>query len=222
MRRALKRSRKRTQTRAAVGNADSDSNSDSDDEDTVRVSVRGACVYFFTSVSVKSSLKLMHALEEASCFAVRHKLDQVTLMVNSDGGCCQSALSAYDYIRCQMTQTRVHAVVVGMCASAATLMLLACERREMFPNARMLVHEVRGGMTGDTLRVSKDEMTNLQSIDRSMKQIYKKHTTLDGPQIDCLLGGEREMTAEEAVKHGFVHAIRPVVGERLTPDKRDA
>ena len=73
---------------------------------------------------------------------------EISMYINSPGGQVTSALAIYDTM--QYIKSPVSTVVMGMAASAGSLILTAGEagQRIALPNARIMVHQPSGGAQG--------------------------------------------------------------------------
>lgn len=84
----------------------------------------------------------------------------VTIRLNSNGGSLFEAMSIIDNIRNSSVQ--VTGIVDGVAASAAAVILQACDKRVMQPNARLMIHRPSG--------VAEGEAEDMESYVALMKQ----------------------------------------------------
>ena len=74
------------------------------------------------------------------------------------------------------------AVILGMCASAATYPALACDTVEMKPNSKFLVHPVSGGLYGTIEELEKD-LDYMVDMEGRMIAIYAAKTGLSPEEV---------------------------------------
>lgn len=128
--------------------------------------------------------------------------------INCDGGLVSEGLRIYDVLR--TSGKTFHCNIEGGCHSMAIVLLLAApkENRTANPNARALIHEVRGGswdaLTADQLRGLADEIENEQN---AILDIYAERTGYDRAELETLMKEEKVRTAQELLKYGFISKI---------------
>jgi ATP-dependent Clp protease protease subunit len=132
--------------------------------------------------------------------------DDIKLYINSPGGSVTSALAMYDTM--QHIKADVSTICIGQAASAAAV-LLACGakgKRFSLPNARILIHQVAGGMEG----VQKDveiQAKEMLRIKNQINEILSRHTGQTIKKIEQDTDRDYFMTADEAKKYGIVDKI---------------
>ena len=128
--------------------------------------------------------------------------------INCDGGLVSEGLRIYDVLR--TSGKTFHCNIEGGCHSMAIILLLAApkENRTANPNARALIHEVRGGswdaLTAEQLRGLADEIENEQN---AILDIYAQRTGHDRAELETLMKEEKVRTAQELLKYGFISKI---------------
>lgn len=128
--------------------------------------------------------------------------------INCDGGLVSEGLRIYDVLR--TSGKTFHCNIEGGCHSMAIILLLAApkENRTANPNARALIHEVRGGswdaLTAEELRGLADEIENEQN---AILDIYAQRTGHDRAELETLMKEEKVRTAQELLKYGFISKI---------------
>lgn len=132
----------------------------------------------------------------------------ITIYMNSPGGSVNAGFAIYDAIRFIKPEVRI--VCTGLCASIATIILQAPEKKNRFtmPNCEFMIHQplIRGGITGS---VSNIEITSEEIIKtrRKLNEILSKETgqPLDKVEKDC----DRDfwMSSSEAVEYGLVTKV---------------
>ncbi len=65
--------------------------------------------------------------------------DPITMVIDSGGGDTIASLAFCDFMQ-YVLEAPVHGIVTGMCGSAATFILLHCEKRLGMPHSLYLIH----------------------------------------------------------------------------------
>lgn len=131
----------------------------------------------------------------------------VELVINSPGGNAIDGFAIYN--RLKASGAKVVAKVVGMCASAASIIAMAADEIDVAQNAIMMIHKASGGMFG-TAEELKAKAETLTKIDQAMIGIYASRTGHTEAEITKLLSqGDHWMSADEAKSEGFATKIIP-------------
>ena len=132
--------------------------------------------------------------------------EDIKLYINSPGGSVTSAMALYDTM--QHVKADVSTICIGQAASAAAV-LLACGaagKRYSLPNARVLIHQVMGGVEGQQKDVEIQAREMLR-IKNQINQILAKHTGQNIKKIEQDSDRDYFMTADEAKKYGIIDKI---------------
>lgn len=132
--------------------------------------------------------------------------EDIKLYINSPGGSVTSAMALYDTM--QHVKADVSTICIGQAASAAAV-LLACGaagKRFSLPNARVLIHQVMGGVEGQQKDVEIQAREMLR-IKNQINQILAKHTGQNIKKIEHDSDRDYFMTADEAKKYGIIDKI---------------
>jgi ATP-dependent protease ClpP protease subunit len=168
-------------------------------------------IHFYAPVSDKDVLelnKILRSLDvEMQCLALRLKIPSIPieLHIHSPGGDLFSGLAAVDVIKSIKSPT--HSYVEGSAASAATLMSVVADKRTMYKNSYMLIHQISTLMLHGKFEEFKDEMENQTNIMNLIKNIYFEHTKLTEEKIDELLKHDLWLDAETCLEYGLVDEI---------------
>lgn len=144
----------------------------------------GSDIYFFDAIDDESQLILQQMLKHCVAQFLGEHIqeiltqtlsDTITIHLNSPGGYAYSGLALYDFIK--TLQVPITCVVEGTCASAATLILLACEERRMSDNSVFLMHQCSWGAWGDN-RYMQDEAENSRKLMARLRAIYMEETDI--------------------------------------------
>lgn len=132
--------------------------------------------------------------------------EDIKLYINSPGGAVTSAMALYDTM--QHIKADVSTICLGQAASAAAV-LLACGakgKRFSLPNARVLIHQVMGGVEGQQKDVE-IQAREMMRIKNQINAILAKHTNQPISKIEKDTDRDYFMTAEEAKKYGIIDKI---------------
>jgi ATP-dependent Clp protease protease subunit len=131
---------------------------------------------------------------------------EVSMYINSPGGMVTSGLAIYDTM--QFVRPPVSTLCVGQAASMGSLLLAAGQKglRFALPNARILVHQPKGGFEGQAtdIMLHAQEILNLK---KRLNEIYMKHTGQLLNKIEDALERDNFMTAEMAEDFGLVDKV---------------
>lgn len=132
--------------------------------------------------------------------------EDIKLYINSPGGSVTSAMALYDTM--QHVKADVSTICIGQAASAAAV-LLACGakgKRFSLPNARVLIHQVMGGVEGQQKDVE-IQAREMMRIKNQINNILAKHTGQPVAKIEKDTDRDYFMVAEEAKKYGIIDKI---------------
>lgn len=132
----------------------------------------------------------------------------LTVRVNSPGGSVFAAMAIKRLLEARAAIAPVSIEVVGLAASAATLITSAIGIPvRMATGAMMLIHPARMSVDGLTAEEMQAEAEGLEKVRLGIRAIYKAKTGLDDAELDALMAKESYLTAEEAVHLGFADAM---------------
>ena len=167
-------------------------------------------IYFYSGVETKNVLGLNKALRELageilhSSVVLECSQADIFLHVNSHGGDLFSGLAAMDEIR--KSKVPVISIVDGCAASAATLMTIAADKRQINKHAYMLIHQLSSGMWGK-YKEMKDEMENVDNMMKTIREIYLEYTKIPKKKLNEILDRDLWFDAETCLKYGLVDEI---------------
>lgn len=141
---------------------------------------------------------------------------RVDIELHSCGGSCIEGYAIYDALR--VSGKEISCTVVGTCASMATVILLAAplERRAMYPNARLLIHNphfpsLEGMATIETLTSALD---SLQGEKERMMAIYMERTGKTREELEAQMATDAWFGSEKAIELGFVSHVVPLASAK--------
>ena len=162
-------------------------------------------IYDLFEVDATSPKKLAKDLEDADG-------DDVVVEVNSPGGYVTAGSELYTALRTYKGAVTID--VVGQAASAASVAAMARHNR-IAPTATLMIHNVSmDGVSGDYHDMDKASAT-LQELTKSMANAYVDKTGVDRQQILKMMDEERTITADDAVKEGFIDELIPEAEEKV-------
>lgn len=132
----------------------------------------------------------------------------IKLSISSYGGSVFDALAMYNALR--QHDADIEVVVMGVAASAASLVAMAGDKIVMPENAFMMVHNPLNFAYGNAedLREMADV---LDKIGASLIATYVARTGLPEEEVKALLDAETWLNAEEAVAKGFADELQPAL-----------
>ena len=128
----------------------------------------------------------------------------VEVQINSPGGDMFEGFAIYNLLR-----EHPHAVtikIMGMAASAASIIAMAGDKVEIAASSFIMIHNcwVLAGGNRNELR---DVADWLEPFDRSMCEVYSERTGKDVKTIAKMLDSETWLSGSQAVADGFADAI---------------
>ncbi len=131
---------------------------------------------------------------------------EIKLYINSPGGSVTAALAIYDTM--QYVKPDVITVCIGQAASAAAVLLAAgtTGKRMSLPNARVMIHQVMGGVEGQ-VRDVEIQTKEMVRIKHQINDILIKHTGQSLKKIETDTDRDFFMTPEEAKAYGLIDKV---------------
>lgn len=141
---------------------------------------------------------------------------EVAVEINSPGGDFFAGLAIYNGLRASGKKITVK--VLGLAASAASLVAMAGDTIEMAENSFLMVHKTLTGMlaNADGMRETAEV---LDKFDAGLVSIYAKRTGKSAEEITALLEAETWMSAQEAFDAGFATAVIPALAIKASFDE---
>lgn len=134
---------------------------------------------------------------------------EITLYINSPGGCVTDGLAVYDVIR--LLKAPVRTVCMGTCASMGAILFLAGEKREMMEHGRIMVHDPAFGgghdIGGKKPHQIQSELDDLNRCRESLAKIIAERTGRSLEEIYKVTANDTYFSAKEAVEFGLATDI---------------
>ncbi|MCU0082174.1 head maturation protease, ClpP-related [Streptococcus danieliae] len=130
--------------------------------------------------------------------------EDVLIEINSGGG--EVFAGSEIFTKLKAYEGKVTAHVVGLAASAASVVLMGADEIEISPTAQIMIHNAWSYAIGD----SKDmlhEAEILEGINQSIMNAYTMKTARSKEELQELMEAETWMGAERAVELGFADRI---------------
>lgn len=128
----------------------------------------------------------------------------ITVAIHSPGGDFFEGLAIYNVLR--EYPGRVTVKIVGLAASAASIIAMAGDEIQMSESAFIMIHRAWSAVVGNR-RDLEYAIKALDAFDNAMADIYSARTGRSKDDIIALMDGETWLSGVEAVNTGFADAI---------------
>lgn len=169
-----------------------------------RVNIKGAIIsnndewiYDMFDMEATSPRMVSEALAEANG-------EDVEVIINSGGGSLFEASEIYTELR--EYEGHVEVKVVGVAASAASIIMTAGDHVKISPTAQIMIHNGRVVEMGDRHTMKKTSET-LENIDKTIASAYKLKTGMEDDELMKMMDEESWINPEMAKEYGFVDEI---------------
>ena len=136
------------------------------------------------------------------------KSKELSVEINSPGGDVFAGLAIYNALRASGKEITVK--VLGVAASAASLIAMAGDKIVMPKNTFLMIHNPWSMVAGNASEL-RDAADMLDKIGSSLKQTYASRTGLSDEEISTMLEAETWLTADEALAKGFATEVQDEV-----------
>lgn len=149
--------------------------------------------------------------------AIANRSGTVKIRLNSGGGDAFEASAIANVL--SQAPNRVEVDVVGVAASAATLITCAADEVRMGANTLMMVHGSSARVEGDAKRL-RSRLQLLEAIDKNAAEMYARKTKKPVADMQTLMAAETWMTATQSVEAGFADSVTatPAVSMQIDAD----
>ena len=130
----------------------------------------------------------------------------ISLYINSPGGSVYAGLAIYDTMN--FIKPDVQTICVGIAMSMGALLLGggAKGKRMALPNAKILIHQVSGGFSGQAADIE-IHAREIIDIRRKLDEIIAKHTNQDYEKVRTDTERDYFMSSEEAKEYGIIDRV---------------
>lgn len=143
------------------------------------------------------------------------KASELDVEINSPGGDVFAGIAIYNGLR--QSGKKINVKIMGVAASAASLVAMAGDTIDMPENTFMMIHNPWSFAMGDAEDM-RDTADMLDKIGSSLVATYAKRTGKTDDEIKALLNAETWMTAQEAVDAGFATSVSDAVAAKAAFD----
>ena len=140
------------------------------------------------------------------------KAEEINVIISSGGGSAFEGLMIFDALKA--TGKKINTQILGLGASAASVIFMAGDNREMGEGSLLMVHNSWSMFMGNAKEV-REQLGTLDAIDSRMTSIFTKATGLDEAKVIELLKDETFMASDEAVDLGFATGEIEVLAKEL-------
>ncbi len=142
--------------------------------------------------------------------SVKDSLDKssgpVTVNINSPGGDYFEGLAIYNLLR--EHPARVNINVIGMAASAASVIAMAGDKTRVAKAGFLMIHNCWVIALGDRHDM-RDVADLMEQFDKAMHALYAARTGKPEADIEAWMDAETWFSGDEAVANGFADALLP-------------
>ena len=153
-----------------------------------------------TGTDIRKQLKEIEGLD----------VDEIEVLITSLGGYVDDALQIHDALKSH--PAKVTTIVQGFCASAATIIACAGDRRISSPNALYLIHKCMSDVWDANENDLEAELNDQRTINGTIMNIYRGVLKKEEADLVALFnandGDGKWITAEEALAFGFATEIQ--------------
>lgn len=130
----------------------------------------------------------------------------ISLYINSPGGSAYAGMAIYDSV--QYVKPDVRTIAVGMCMSAAAMVLCggAPGKRMALPNSKIMIHQGSAGFRGTPTDIEIHAQEVL-SMRQRMAEIIAEHSGRSLEAVMKDIDRDHFMTPQEAADYGIVDEI---------------
>lgn len=167
-------------------------------------------IKFYGEINTNSLLNLRDSLEQAVLNSISVGIvygiepPVIKLYIQSNGGSVMPTLAIVDWIK--NSKVPIHSYIDGNAASSATLISVSCHKRFMSKNSYALVHQLSSGFSGKYMELE-DNMTNVMSLMKTIKNIYIDNTKIKKDDIDEILSHDIWWDSTKCLEMGLIDEI---------------
>jgi ATP-dependent Clp protease protease subunit len=165
---------------------------------------RSRIIYFasdFTDTAARG------VVERLLSFNAESTMDDIILIIDSQGGSLNSYLAIYDTMT-KLIHCDVATVCLGQAMSAGQMLLMSGTKGKRFitENSKVLVHQLSSGTVGKLSEMEK-HLSYAQELGKIMKELIVKHTKITKKELDVMMRSDTFLDANDALKFGIVDHI---------------
>lgn len=142
--------------------------------------------------------------------------EEIDVVINSNGGDVFQGIAIGNLLKAN--KAKINIIINGVAASAASIIAMAGDTIQIYPNAQLMIHRASTWAEGN-VDVFRQTANQLESIDKSVKASYQSRFNGTAHELDELLIAEKFMDAETAINYGLVDEIIDAV--QVEPNEED-
>lgn len=157
-------------------------------------------IYDWFEIPATSPSKVNKVIQQA----IRSNVSELTVEINSGGGSVFAGAEIWTALKSFAGTIKVR--IVGLAASAASVIAMAGTKIEMSPVAQIMIHNASTRAEGD-YRAMYDAGELLESVNKSLMSTYIIRTKLPEAELKTMMDKETWMNAQRAKELGFIDNI---------------
>ncbi|MDY4605267.1 head maturation protease, ClpP-related [Clostridium tertium] len=171
----------------------------------MKISVKGPIIdsddqwiYDWFEVEATSPKKVIDLLNQAK------NNEDLEVEINSGGGSVFAGSEIYTALKSY--SGKVTTKVVGLAASAASVIAMAGDKIEISPTGQIMIHNASGGFGGDYRDMEKGAEI-LKNVNATISNAYSLKTGLSNEELLEMMNKETWLTPQQALEKKFVDEI---------------
>jgi len=177
-------------------------------------------IYLFGDICEEMAEQFMYDLSD---FTQADPKKEIRVVISTEGGCLYSMFAMHDIMR--SISCSICTIGVGKVMSAGTILLAAGDKRLLFPNASVMIHESISETMEAGYSQFKKELKHFETLQNQMTSLYAEYTGKTVQQITSDLNEKSAlyMTAQEAIDYGLADEIctlRPLAKKAKVPARK--
>lgn len=170
----------------------------------MKISVKGPIIdsddqwiYDWFEVEATSPKKVIDLINQANN-------EDLEVEINSGGGSVFAGSEIYTALKSY--SGKVTTKVVGLAASAASVIAMAGDKIEISPTGQIMIHNASGGFGGDYRDMEKGAEI-LKNVNATISNAYRLKTGLSNEELLEMMNKETWLTPQQALEKKFVDEI---------------
>lgn len=143
-------------------------------------------------------------VEDALLQATQSGTTTITVEINSNGGSVFDASEIYTALK--SFNGTVIVQIVGMAASAASVIAMAGDVIEMSPTAQIMIHNASNRAEGDYQEMDENSAF-LQNVNKSIMNAYTQKTGKTPEELKNMMDATTWMTSQQALEANFIDKV---------------
>lgn len=144
------------------------------------------------------------------------KADEIELHIHSVGGDVFEGNLIYNTIK--KSKKPVDAYIDGVCASMASIVMIACRRVYMSENAFLMIHAPSGFVSGTASEMERSAKV-LRDMENIFKKVYSAKTGKTVDEVSAWMNGDNWFAANDAFDAKLIDGVVDRVDETFAPEK---